>query len=81
MSKEGCGSVRQFLAFVTIAGVSISSYWLYIKQLGAVPFLLLSFFFFYKAYDELTGRAKKRRERRQMPSSIPPSGKKAEIIT
>ncbi|WP_050180440.1 hypothetical protein [Domibacillus robiginosus] len=73
--------MRQFLICVTIAVLSIGSYWLYIKQLGAIPFLLLSVFFFYKAYDEVTGRARKRRERRQMGSSIAPAGKKAEIIT
>jgi uncharacterized membrane protein YbaN (DUF454 family) len=73
--------VKQLLICVTVAAVSVGSYWLYIKQLGAVPFLLLSFFFFYKAYEEITGKAKKRRERKQMSPSIAPAGKKAEIIT
>ncbi|MCP3761504.1 hypothetical protein NLX67_03740 [Domibacillus sp. A3M-37] len=73
--------MRQFLTYLTIAVVSIGSSWLYMKQFGAVPFLLLSIFFFYKTYDEVTGRAKKRRETKQMSHSSAPAGKKAEIIT
>jgi uncharacterized membrane protein YbaN (DUF454 family) len=73
--------VRHFIAYLAISVTSVGSYWLYTKQLGAVPFLLLSIFFFYKTYDELTGRAKKRREMKRMSHSAAPAGKKAEIIT
>ncbi|OES44873.1 hypothetical protein [Domibacillus iocasae] len=73
--------MKQFLNYVTIAVVSIGSYWLYMKQFGAIPFLLLSIFFFYKTYDEVTGRAKKRRETKQISHSAAPAGKKTEIIT
>ncbi|WP_046174607.1 hypothetical protein [Domibacillus indicus] len=73
--------MRQVINYLAISIVSIGSYWMYTKQWGAVPFLLLSIFFFYKAYDEVSGRAQKRRTAKEISRSTAPGGKKAEIIT
>lgn len=73
--------MKQLLHYLIVALVSVGSYWLYMKQLGAIPFLLLSIFFFYKTFDELSGQAKKRREAKKTAPSPAPTGKKAEIIT
>ncbi|OMP66566.1 hypothetical protein [Domibacillus epiphyticus] len=70
--------VVQYTAMIIVA---IFSYWLYLKQFGAVPFLLISFFFFYKSYEEYSGRSKKRNRTPQIDHSAPSAGKKAEIIT
>jgi hypothetical protein len=61
--------------------ISIITYWLYLNQFGAVPFLLLSIFFFYKAYGECRGRSNKHKAGQRIDHSAASTGKKAEIIT
>jgi hypothetical protein len=76
--REGLKRVVQYAALIAVA---IISYWLYLKQIGAVPFLLISIFFFYKAYGEYRGCSKKRKVGQRIGHSAALSEKKAEITT
>lgn len=78
---EGRGNVKRIFQCIAAAAVAGISYWLYWKQFGSVPFLLISMFLFYKAYKVQSGRMKKRQKTEQMDHSPASAGKKAEIIT
>ncbi|MBU8881020.1 hypothetical protein BGM26_19040 [Bacillus sp. FJAT-29790] len=45
--------MRRFFLFAAIMGIMTGMYYLYQKQLGAIPFLLLSIYFFVLAYSQL----------------------------
>ncbi|OKL37558.1 hypothetical protein [Domibacillus mangrovi] len=70
--------VIQCAVLITIATIT---YWFYLNQFGAVPFLLLSIFFFYKAYRAYHGRSKNHKVGQRIDHSAASTGKKAEIIT
>ncbi|OLN24190.1 hypothetical protein BTO30_01920 [Domibacillus antri] len=78
---EGREGVKRVMQYAAIVVVAIISYWFYLKQFGAVPFLLISIFFFYKAYREYRGRTIKQKSTPQIDHSASSTGKKAEIIT
>lgn len=49
----GCEKVKQLLGYIIIGISTFVFIWLYNKQLGAIPFIFLSLFLFYKAFMEL----------------------------
>lgn len=70
---------RLFLYTAMITALLFLARWLYLHQLGAVAFLSLSVFLFYKSYEEYSKDSKKNQEasKEVMPASV----KKPEIIT
>jgi uncharacterized membrane protein YbaN (DUF454 family) len=50
--------VKRLLTFVGLIGIVIAIIYLYQKQLGAIPFLLLSIYFFTLAYKQLSKKPK-----------------------
>ncbi|QED49752.1 hypothetical protein [Cytobacillus dafuensis] len=46
--------MKQLFMFAAIMGIVIGTYILYQKQLGAIAFFLLSFYFFSLAYSQLS---------------------------
>lgn len=47
-------TVKRIFIFAAIMAIVTGAYYLYQKQLGAIVFLLLSFYFFKKAYSQLS---------------------------
>ncbi|WP_338752038.1 hypothetical protein [Bacillus sp. FJAT-52991] len=45
--------MKQLLGYIIIGVSTFLVIWLYNKQLGAIPFICLSLFLFYKAFMEL----------------------------
>ncbi|MBP2242524.1 uncharacterized membrane protein YbaN (DUF454 family) [Cytobacillus eiseniae] len=54
--------MKRILIFVGMIVVMIGTFYLYQKQLGAIPFLLLSIYFFILAYKQLSKSADERIE-------------------
>ncbi len=52
-TMTGCEKVKQLLGYIIIGVGTFVVIWLYNKQLGSIPFIFLSLFFFYKAFMEL----------------------------
>ncbi|OAH58872.1 hypothetical protein AWH49_04175 [Domibacillus aminovorans] len=78
---EGCEGLKRVIQCAVLMAIAIITYWLYLNQVGAVPFLLLSIFFFYKAYEAYRERSKKHKVGQRIDHSAASTGKKAEIIT
>ncbi|XXM72818.1 hypothetical protein ACQ0QQ_02675 [Lysinibacillus sphaericus] len=54
--------MRTFIRYMLIAAGIYTAALLYHYQLGAIPFLLLSFYFFYEAYKVIRYDVKRERE-------------------
>ncbi|MFE8698037.1 hypothetical protein ACFYKT_16975 [Cytobacillus sp. FJAT-53684] len=50
--------MKRLLTFIGLLGIIIGSIYLYQKQLGAIPFLLLSIYFFAQAFKQLSNKPK-----------------------
>ncbi|MEH7125562.1 hypothetical protein V7122_10390 [Bacillus sp. JJ1532] len=50
--------MKRIFVFAAIMGICIGFYYLYQKQLGAIPFFLISIFFFSLAYSQLSQKTK-----------------------
>lgn len=51
--------MKQIFLFAAIIGAIASLYYLYQRQLGAIPFFLLAIFFFALAMSQLSKKAEK----------------------
>jgi hypothetical protein len=54
--------VRTFIRYLLVAAGIYTAALLYHYQLGSIPFLLLSFYFFYEAYKVIRYDVKRERE-------------------
>ncbi|HEY9577265.1 MAG TPA: hypothetical protein VIR64_06315 [Pseudobacillus sp.] len=72
--------VKQILNYILLGIYILAAVWLYQIQLGAVAFILLSFFLFYLTFIELR---KKRVAKKPAQEAVPEKAdkKKAEIVT
>ncbi|KMY55693.1 hypothetical protein AC623_18585 [Bacillus sp. FJAT-27231] len=72
--------MKQILNCILLGVYTLAASWLYQIQLGAVAFLLLSFFLFYRTFIELR---KMREGKRPSPEAVSKKvrKKKAEIVT
>lgn len=52
-------TVKRIFIFAVIVAIVVGGYYLYQKQLGAIVFLLLSIYYFKKAYSQLFKKTKK----------------------
>ncbi|MEK4027693.1 MULTISPECIES: hypothetical protein [Bacillaceae] len=72
--------MKQWLNYIWLGACVPAAFWLYQIQLGAIPFILLSFFLFYRTYVEM-----KKKSLAEKPSeedvSKKADKKKAEIVT
>ncbi|WP_409971024.1 hypothetical protein [Bacillus sp. Bva_UNVM-123] len=50
--------MRRIFIIASVIAVMIGTYYLYQRQLGAIPFLLLSIYFFIQAYNQLSKKNK-----------------------
>lgn len=72
--------MKQISNCILIVACTLAAVWLYQIQFGAVAFILLSFFLFYRSFIELR---KKKEKAKTSPKEIPEKAdkKKAEIVT
>ncbi|WP_232311268.1 hypothetical protein [Robertmurraya korlensis] len=54
--------MKQLLRFIAVILTVVSAFYLYSLQLGAIPFFLMSFFFFYLAVRILARDKKRQKE-------------------
>lgn len=62
---QDVNELRLVLLTAGAATAAAATYYLYQRQLGAIPFFLLSIFFFYLAYTQLSKKKKNQRTRHQ----------------
>lgn len=72
--------MKQVLNCILLGVCVPAAFWLYQVQLGAIPFILLSFFLFYRTYVELRKKDLAKKSS-QEGISEKTDKKKAEIVT
>lgn len=60
LMKEGAQIVQQYVHYILILACLIATFFLYNRQLAAIPLLLLSFILFYVAYNKVTNLKNKK---------------------
>lgn len=50
--------MKNIFMFIVIIGTLVGFYYLYQRQLGAIPFFIISIYFFTRAHNQLTRKIK-----------------------